>query len=169
MKKITELLNLLVSIVKARWIFLSAFTAVISALIWLRDKLFLVIEIKIPVIAIISIFILALYPIAKLIEWIFFRNQIPLVEFRGLLWKPSRFRFRYPSPVCPKCECKIIYRIERKSMILAQSISDFNNAQDKMIKHVYECPNHGVLSVQNVPVDYLQELVRTKINSERKK
>jgi len=167
MKRITDFLNLLVSIAKARWILLLGFATVLSILVWLRNKLFLVVEIRLPIIAIISFVVLGSYPVAKLFEWLLARKPISPVQYRGLLWKPSRLRFRYPTPLCPRCKCKIIFRVERKSMYLVQSIRDIENAQDKMIQYIYECPNHGILPVPNEPVDYLQELAQTKINNER--
>ena len=165
-KRITEFLNLLISIVKARWILLLGFSAIFSLFIWLRNKLFIVVEMRLPVIGIVVIVALCAYPIAKFIEWQIVRNRRLPVHFRGLVWTPSRLRFRYPKPLCPHCKCEIVYRVERKSMHIVQSIRDFDKVQNNLVRHIFECPNHGVLQIPNEPMRYLQELARTKINSE---
>lgn len=163
--RLTELLNLFVAVIKARWVFIFFIGSILSVLISLKEWLLLSIELQIPLTYIIVIGVLAAYPVLNLLRWLLFRSQKTPIEFRGLLWKPSRLRFRYPTPICPHCEGTIIFRVQRKSIHFAQSIRDFQNIQEDMNRNIYECPDHGVLLVPNEDIEYLQRLAQAKINN----
>ncbi|MCP4140841.1 MAG: hypothetical protein GY755_11220 [Chloroflexi bacterium] len=167
-KRISEFLDLLVSVVKARWILLIFFGAILSALLWIRNKLFFMIEIQIPIIATVFIGLLVLYPAAKFLEWLLDKKQNLPIPYEGLLWRPSRLRFRYPTALCPHCECEVLFQEERNSMFIVQSRQDFENIPDKMAQYIYQCPTHGVLPVSNKHLSQLQELAKILINSQKK-
>jgi hypothetical protein len=167
-KKITEILNLLVSIVKARWIFLLGFSAIFSLISWLRWKLLSPVEIRLPLFVIILVLIFVAYPILKFFEWVVLKSPKEPVLLHGLLWQPSRFRFRYPEPLCPQCKSTILFQVEIKQIHVVQSLQDFNSVNEDMRAYIYECPNHGNIQVPNRHISNLQKLAKAKIDSQNK-
>lgn len=164
-EKLKNIFGLIANIIKSRWIIIALISATISSAIWLNDLFFSHVTIRIPFYVTIIIGTLALYPILKLIQFLFTRSNLESINYGGLSWKPSRYNFRPPKPKCPHCGSNISYSVERKPLHVARSLSDFENIEDKMIRHIYECPNHGRLQVPNKPFDYLQGLAENKIDS----
>ena len=165
-RKITGFLDLIITFIKAWGKLLVVFLFVISILIWLRERLFLNVVINLPVFVFVLILSLAIYPVAKFVEWMFFRKQKPLIEFTGLLWKPSRFSFRNPTPLCPKCKSRLLILTEYDSVHLVRSVQDIENLNRKLERHIYECPNHEKVLVSSEPIGYLHALAKAKIDNE---
>lgn len=165
MKKFTDFFSFVAALFKARWLFIFIVSFILSSIIKLRGIIFEKVDLDLSLAWVVVIFTFSSYPILKFIEWISNRKEIKLIDYGGLLWKPSRLRFRYPSPRCPFCKGKIVVSEVRKSMVVTMSIQDIENLDDKMFQYTYECPNHGVLSVPNKPVSYLQRLANAKLSN----
>jgi len=164
-EKLKNIFGLIANIIKSRWVIILLASIMISILIWLKDILFTEVFLRVPIYLVIIIGAFTLYPIFKFIYFIFSKSDLEMIVYGGLSWKPSRFKFRYPEPKCPHCGSNISYSVVRKPYIVARSLSDIENVHDKSIRYEYECPNHGVLNVQNKPMDHLQELAKSKIDS----
>jgi hypothetical protein len=98
-------LDFLSSLWKAHTILILIGTIFISLLIWLRDKLLS--PVQLPLIVLLVLGVLALYPLFKLVQWILLLKKAKPVRVAGLDWKPSRWLFGYPTPICPRCGCTI--------------------------------------------------------------
>ena len=113
MKLITDLLNLLISLVKT-WEFLYHFVlislAVLSSLFEFGTK---TLQLKLPVWIILIISILAFYPIVNLIVYLLNQRKISYKKLDGLLWKKPLLPFVNPKPYCPRenCGCKVAYKV----------------------------------------------------------
>jgi hypothetical protein len=138
--------------------------AFIIALGWLRDRLLATVDL--PLIALLVIGTLALYPLLKLLEWIFLRKEPQPIELGGLSWKPSRWSFRYPTPICPRCKCEVHYH-EKLAPQLVDSLVGIRRALDNPVEHVYECPNCHRLPIDNRPIHDLQKLARAKLRGSK--
>jgi len=101
-------------------------------------------------------------------------NQIIGKYFRckGLLWKPGRFSFQNPTPVCPRKDCYRpidCFRINPPQYLIS---ADLREMQDFVNKHntfrfVYRCPLHG--DIANAPNESLQELIRQAKDEQNRK
>ena len=163
-EKLKNIFWLIANIIKSRWVIIFLASIMISILIWLKGFLFTEVFLRLPLYIVLIIGAFAFYPIIKFIHFIFFKRDLEMIAYGGLSWKPSRFKFRYPEPKCPHCGSNIRYSVIRKPYILARNLSDIENVHDKSTRYEYECPNHGVLNVQNKPMDHMQELAKNKID-----
>ena len=124
-KRITEILNLLVSVAKARWILLLMGTVFLSGVVWLRGRLLSAVEL--PLIVVIVMLTLAAYPLLKLLEWLLVRTRRAPISLHGLEWTRS-FRFQYPTPLRPRCGREVVYRWETKPLDVVRSVADIEKA-----------------------------------------
>jgi hypothetical protein len=107
--------------------------------------------------AVVVIMALALYPIAKLVEWFVKRKKAPVFEYAGFLWRPSIFRFRYPTPLCPVkgCGCEVTYKEFRPQFIGIMSLPTGHELDSQFS---YTCPIHGTISQRkNEDMGFLKE------------
>jgi hypothetical protein len=125
------------------------------------------ISLNLPVWAIIAVAALALYPPAKLIEYLVRERKTPKIELYGLLWKPNSLSFLTPKPLCPHDDCgrSVICKIIPPNPFkVVSSISEINNTKFEN-RYIYECPIHGKISnVPNEEISLLQEKVKMAIS-----
>ena len=84
-------------------------------------------------------------------------------KYKGLLWKRGRFRFQYPTPICPIDNCYRpidSYRINPPQYLISSNLGemqDFLNKQNTY-QYVYKCPLHG--EIQNTSNESPNDLTR---------
>ena len=104
--------------------------------------------IYLPLWVFIVIAILAFYPIANLIKYLFSRRNVSYEKYSGLMWKKPLLPFLNPQAYCPKsdCRCKVFCYIKPPERI--QFIGGFADPSklDLGTHYHYECPEHGPLS-----------------------
>jgi hypothetical protein len=146
MKRIKEFLDLLISLVSAWKVVFPILLLVISAIFGVLELGNRNISINLPAWAVIVLAVLALYPLAKLVEHTSKRKKSSNIKLYGLLWKPSLLSFRYPKPLCPYNDCGrevICTAIPPNPIRLVTSISELNNMKFEY-KYIYECPIHDL-------------------------
>ena len=159
MKILKELLELIVAIAKAWPYLLGGLLFIVSVIVELSTGLASVtIQISLSLPVVIIIIALASYPIAKFIEWLIKGKRIEPFIFDGLLWKPSRLSFMYPTPICPHqgCGCRVYYKTDSSVSLRPIHGTPHWQAHNGYI-HIYECPQHGRLSVSNIDIDELRK------------
>ena len=85
------------------------------------------------------------------------------IIYKGLIWKPSRFGFQLPTPLCPRVNCeRPVYhdRVFPPRQIISANLREMQEFLDKQntYKNVYRCPVHGELI--EVPDIELRDLRR---------
>jgi len=156
MKRIKDFLDLIVTVVKAWPYLLVGLTVVFSIVVWLAGFGATMVQFAMPLPLVVVFIALAIYPIVKTIEWLLRKKSLQVFPFNGLLWKPSRFRFKYPAPICPEkdCGCEVFCKVEQSISIRPVQPGIFEpQAKDHF---AYECPVHGVL--HDVPDISIREL-----------
>lgn len=160
MKRIKEFLDFLVSLVTTWKIIFPIIVIVLAAFLKIFKFATEIYTLSLPLWAFIVISILAFYPIANFIKFIFTRRKVPYTNLYGLLWKPPFFSFNYPKPICPKKDCRrevICKTIMPRQLQLLTNLSDWENA-DFSNHFIYECPIHGQLNgVPDEPINCLTE------------
>jgi hypothetical protein len=162
MRKLKELFDLIFSIGRA-WQYILPIAFVIGTAVYtfVHGTASATIQFRIPFLLFITIILLALYPPAKFLEWAFKKNAPRPFQFFNLLWKPSRWSFIYPSPICPEpgCGYQVIYRIEPR--IFMEPVGDGYHKQAITRElHIYECFKHGKLNVPDISIRELRENAR---------
>ena len=106
-------------------------------------------------------FMAVVYPILKLIKFIFTNKTTGSFEYIGVIWESSWWPFKYPMPACAKKGCGIrLVSMEKEPVLVG-----------KTTEYYFVCPVHGPIQLQ-VPPRLLQEAatnIRNKIREEQKK
>lgn len=159
MKKLKEFLDLIVSFAKA-WPYLLGFLLLVTSIVagFATDVAKITIQLKVPLLIMILVFSLALYPIAKFFEWALKKKSVKLFSFSGLMWKPAYFSFFYPTPMCPHAGCsrQVYYKTESSISVKPMSGPITYQAINKYL-NIYECPEHGRLNVPDIDIYELRE------------
>lgn len=159
MKKLKEFLDLIVSFAKA-WRYLLGFLILITSIVtgFATDIAKITIQLKVPLLAMILVISLALYPIAKFFEWLLKKKSVKLFSFSGLMWKPAYLSFFYPTPICPHsgCDCQVYYKTDSSISVKPISGTIHFQARNEYL-NFYECPKHGRLNVPNIDFNELRE------------
>ena len=148
MKKIIQFLGFLVSFITSWRIIFPVILIILGAITNIFKFLLKVILINLPLWIIVVILILAFYPIANFIKFLFNKRNVPYFSHNGLLWKKPLFSFMNPQAYCPinKCGREVLYiRTPPKPLQVAWTLSEINNI-DNRYHYKYECPNHGKIS-----------------------
>jgi hypothetical protein len=123
--------------------------------------------VPLPIWAILIIGVLALYPIARLLEYGLKRRSTSSVKLYGLLWKEPLLPWQYPVPLCPHNDCgrEVVCReIPPPPIQLITNFSDLSNGSRFEYQYAYECPVHGKIDgVPNEDVRLLQHKVMLAI------
>lgn len=162
MKRIKDFLDLIVTVVKAWPYLLVGLTFVLSIVAWLAGFGSTMVQFALPLPLVLVFIALAIYPIAKTIVWFLRKRSLQVFPFNGLLWKPSRFRFRYPTPICPEkdCGCEVFCKVEQSNFL--RPVQPGIVKQQAKDHFSYECPVHGVL--HNVPdIDILELQMKARL------
>jgi len=164
MRRLREILEFLMSLVNAWKTLLPLIFLALSTIIAVLKFGNTIVTFSLPVWAILIVGVLALYPIAKLVEYGLKQGNIPPVKLYGLLWKAPFLPFRYPVPLCPHndCRCEVICkRIPPPPIQHVTNLSDLNNRSRFESQYVYECPVHGKINgVPNEDISLLQHKAR---------
>jgi|KBSSwiStaDraftv2_1062776.scaffolds.fasta_scaffold977331_1 hypothetical protein len=91
------------------------------------------------------------------------RKKEKYFSYKGLLWKPRRFRYQNPIPVCPREGCQRpidCFRINPPQYMISADIKemqDFLNEQNTL-RFAYRCPLHG--DIESAPNEPLPDLIK---------
>ena len=91
------------------------------------------------------------------------RKNEKYFSYKGLLWRPGRFGFQNPSPVCPIKDCQRpidCFRINPPQYLISakmREMQDFLNKQNTY-RFVYRCPLHG--DIQSGSNESLKDLIK---------
>ncbi len=145
MKRLKEFLELLVAFVKAWPVFISTFLLLLSLIISVSKLASISIRLSLPLPLIIAVAAFVFYPVGKFIQWLLRKPSKPFM-YSGLLWKPSKLSFRYPTPICPRdgCGCGIIPKVDQA--VDVKPISGPFLQPRVTYQYTFECPIHGVIS-----------------------
>jgi len=159
MKKLKEFLDLIVSFAKA-WRYLLGFLILITSIVagFATDIAKITVQLKVPLLIMILVTSLALYPIAKFFEWALKKRTVKLFPYNGLMWKPARFSFFYPTPMCPRegCGRQVYYKTEPTISVKPMSGPISFQAMNTYL-NIYECPEHGRLNIPDIDINELRE------------
>ena len=159
MKKLKELLDLLVSMAKAWPIIIAVLLVIVAAITRFSKFASQSITLSLPIWALILIAALAIYLLGKLFQFIASRRKGPLKQLNGLLCKTPVFGS--PIAVCPRkgCGCEVIcMEIPPPPLKYVATVNDLQKARFEY-SYEYECPVHGVLN--GIPNEHIN-LLRKK-------
>ncbi|MEP7136359.1 MAG: hypothetical protein ABI904_15630 [Chloroflexota bacterium] len=96
-------------------------------------------------------------------DFFIIRKKEKYFSYKGLLWKPGRFRFQNPTPVCPEEDCQRpvdCFRINPPQYLISANVTemqDFLNKQNTPT-FVYRCPLHN--NIPTAPNESLMNLTK---------
>ena len=163
LKRILDLIN---SLVKAWPYLIIVLGWITSAILWLVRVGQLNVILSIPLSLLIAIAALALYPVAKTIQFAVERMRTPSFEYCGLLWKPSIIGHSRPFCLVQGCGRKVFYKILEPAPVRLMHPNDWSKANWGNT-YIYECPLHG--RIQSVPNWSMVELKKKANSIQRKK
>jgi hypothetical protein len=155
-KRFKELVELLVNLQKLAPLLLGTLVIVVSIVAGLAGIGRLSVQINLPLPVIIAVSALALYPVAKFVQW-WFRPLKPF-GYSGLLWRPSHLSFGFPIPLCPheNCGCEVFCEGKPPPALQFIGVGTSNRIVTEET-FIYECPIHGrVGGIPNEDVAVLQ-------------
>ncbi|MBC7876147.1 MAG: hypothetical protein H7Y59_03165 [Anaerolineales bacterium] len=155
---ITSILNLLLSLAKAQPIIVPALGIIVGIILNATTQIqSIIIPLKLPLLAIIFVGSLAVYPPLKLIEWIITQKSKPPFEYGGLFWKPTIFSFGYPTPICHHQGCgnKVLVKSKSSPSLEPTQFGGITYATMQVV-YIYECPEHDEVLRSNEGLTELQ-------------
>jgi hypothetical protein len=159
-KEILEFLKSLLDFLASLKVWLPAIITVILSIVgYLSGIANINVKFNMPLLLVITIIILSLYPILKFLEYLLKPRK--LFPYNGLLWKAAKISFINPVPLCPKdnCGCQIVFKAQPPPPIQLIGVGN-NNRIETDYKYVYECPIHGPINVPNIHISELVEKAR---------
>ncbi|HEX8990246.1 MAG TPA: hypothetical protein VF784_01085 [Anaerolineales bacterium] len=169
-KRLTEWLNLITAAGQALPYVIAAGAFIGVVLKWLAGTLWAAsVQLRFPLLLVIAIVSLAIYPLAKLLEWVVKKDAAAPFEYSGVLWRPSRLSFRYPTALClqPSCGRELFHKSESK-----QSVEQGQHGWDYYPKltttHFLECPEHGRVWQGDSDLDELRAKARSMQKSNKR-
>jgi hypothetical protein len=166
MKRFKELLDFLITLVTA-WKVVLPVLLIVGSAIWTVLKYGkILITVTLPIWVILVIGILAVYPLAKLIEYLLKHRRPSDFILNGLLWHAPLLPFRSPIALCPQkdCGCRVICKvIPPQHYRVVSTISEMNSLRFEN-RYVYECPIHGeIAGVPNEEPNLLREKAKSAL------
>jgi len=91
------------------------------------------------------------------------RKKEKYFSYKGLLWKPRRFRYQNPIPVCPREGCQRpidSFRINPPQYMISADIREMQDflSNQNTLRFAYRCPLHG--DIESAPNEPLQDLIK---------
>lgn len=164
MKRLKEFLDFIVSLVQALpyiWGFLVLAVAVIIGLATNIESTTVHVSLSLPLV--IALIALAIYPVAKSVEWLFKARSAPPFPYNGLMWKPAWFGFGKPTPFCPvpNCSFEVHHRSEQNLSI--RPVSGYGPMLQTRTNdmHYYVCPIHGKVAQNEYEEDELRKMAKS--------
>ncbi len=161
-KRLTEWLNLITAAGRALPYVIAAGAFIGVLLKWLAGTLWAV-SVQLPLLLVIAIVSLAVYPLAKLLEWVVKKDAAVPFEYSGVLWRPSRLSFHYPTALCPVrgCERELFHTSERKPSLEPISPHGWDLYAKVATIYYLECPEHGRVWQGDSDLNELQAKARS--------